>query len=279
MNDYLSDKDLKSELKLILKNVDIFLKDNNIEYSIIAGTLLGAIRHEGFIPWDDDIDICLIRSEYNKLVEILKKNQVSDNLYGIGYELNNSDIPFIKIVNKDISCIEKFTLGKSEIKYETNLWIDVFPIDAIPKKNINLYFFYLRKILFKIYNFKRESIHKWNVKRNPLKTCLLNIIKFILNIISFNRILEKYISTCSKYDINNCDLVCGNTWGIGYAEAFPKEVMFEYADYKFEDIIVKGIKNYDIWLKIRYGEYLELPPESKRVNHGIIAWRVDKNEK
>ncbi len=104
MREYLSDKQVKSELTALLQVVHEFLVEHNIQYTITAGTLLGAVRHKGFIPWDDDIDIALTREQYDKLVRLLRErnNWVNECVYAEGFELGNDDIPYIKIVNKNI---------------------------------------------------------------------------------------------------------------------------------------------------------------------------------
>ena len=78
MREYLSDKQIKSELTALLQVVHEFLVEHNIKYTITAGTLLGAVRHKGFIPWDDDIDIALTREQYDKLVRLLREQKLND---------------------------------------------------------------------------------------------------------------------------------------------------------------------------------------------------------
>lgn len=99
----LTGKQIQHELCLMLEKIDKFLEQNNIRYSIMSGTMLGAVRHRGFIPWDDDTDIGILRADYDRLVKILKnQNEISGNLSGIGFEINSNDFwPFIKIINKD----------------------------------------------------------------------------------------------------------------------------------------------------------------------------------
>ena len=143
-NKILSNKEVKNELKNMMKILSDYLIKNNIPYSIDSGTLLGAVRHKGFIPWDDDIDICCIRADYNKLISCLKKdNRIGDCLYGSSYELGNDSIPYLKIKNKLIMAEERVDPGSTQTK-KTNLWIDIFPIDKLPdKKNEKIYFYIL----------------------------------------------------------------------------------------------------------------------------------------
>ena len=128
MREYLSDKQIKSELTALLQVVHEFLVEHNIKYTITAGTLLGAVRHKGFIPWDDDIDIALTREQYDKLVRLLREqhNSVNECVYAEGFELGNDDIPYIKIVNKNIF-VEDHTasIDRNEFK-EDFLWVDIF---------------------------------------------------------------------------------------------------------------------------------------------------------
>lgn len=102
--DYLTSDEIKTELLNSLREIDMFLKKNNIQYSIMSGTMLGCIRHGGFIPWDDDIDIGMLRPEYNKLLNLLRKNSncLNEELFGVGIELENGQWPFLKIYNKNI---------------------------------------------------------------------------------------------------------------------------------------------------------------------------------
>ena len=104
------------------------------------------------------------------------------------------------------------------------------------------------------------------------------MIFLIVKPIDLNSIIKKYIKLCTKYNSYNCNLINNNIWGIGLAEVFPKEYMNDMIEYKFEDITVKGMKNADSWLTIRYGDYMKYPPQEEQINHGIKAWVANENE-
>lgn len=156
MREYLSDKQIKSELTALLQVVHEFLVEHNIKYTITAGTLLGAVRHKGFIPWDDDIDIALTREQYDKLVRLLREqhNSVNECVYAEGFELGNDDIPYIKIVNKNIF-VEDHTasIDRNEFK-EDFLWVDIFCWDNVPMRFTKLRYAY----------FKPYIRHAWEQK-------------------------------------------------------------------------------------------------------------------
>ncbi len=269
----LTEKEIKKELIEIIKKFDRFASENELKYSISSGTMLGAVRHAGFIPWDDDIDVIMLRSDYDKLVQILlKNNYIDENIQAIGYELHNSDIPFIKIVNKSIIAKE---VQRETITIETYLWVDIFPLDAVPTRGEKLYTFYIEKILRKIYQYRREAEYKFIIKRNSIKNYIMSIIKKILAKISFDDFISLYIRQCSKYSIENCEKIKDITWG---NKSFPKELMNEIVEYEFENIVVKGMKDYDTYLTGLYGNYMKLPKEEERINHGIKAWRVGNDE-
>lgn len=270
---FLTDKEIKKELIEILKKFDYFAKENELKYSISSGTILGAVRHGGFIPWDDDIDVIMLRNDYDKLVQILSKNNcIEQSIQGIGYELHNSDIPFIKIVNKSIMAEE---VMRETARVKTYLWIDVFPLDAVPKHGERIYSFYIEKILRKIYNYKREIEQNFTIKRSCIKNFIISCIKKILKKISFEDYISLYIRECSKYSLEECVRIKDVTWG---NKSFPKRLMNEIVEYKFEDIVVKGMKDYDTYLTIVYGDYMMLPRKEDRNNHGIKAWRIENYE-
>lgn len=265
---YLTSDEIKRELLNSLYEIDAFLKKNNIQYSIMSGTMLGCIRHGGFIPWDDDIDIGMLRPEYNKLLNLLKNNSncLNEELFGVGIELKNGQWPFLKIYNKNV-------LVKEDMEKKTvNLWIDVFPFDGMPRRHSKLHQRYI-VMLRKIFHYRRDDLMV--DKKNKKHLLALKIVNFLTGFIPKKNFEKYYIKICSKYDVNTSEWVEDLTWG---KKSVPRNLFDNLVDYKFETICVKGFKDYDKYLKCIYGNYMELPPEQNRVNHGVVAWRVKKNE-
>lgn len=266
--DYLTSDEIKTELLNSLREIDMFLKKNNIQYSIMSGTMLGCIRHGGFIPWDDDIDIGMLRTEYNKLLNLLRKNSncLNEELFGVGIELENGQWPFLKIYNKNILVKENME------EKPVNLWIDVFPFDGMPCRQSNLYQRYIM-LLRKIFHYRRDDLTI--DKKNRKHFFALKTVNFLTGFISKKNFEKYYIKICSKYDVNTSEWVEDLTWG---KKSVPRNLFDNLVDYKFETVCVKGFEDYDKYLKRIYGNYMELPPEENRVNHGVVAWRVKKNE-
>lgn len=264
----LSKEEVHEELVKLLKIVDEFLRENNIEYSISYGSLLGAVRHKGFIPWDDDIDISIKRSEYNKLLEILRKNnEIADGIICQGVALDNLDIPFLKVVNTNIESREEFEGGY----IDGYLWVDIFPADNVPKHFKKLFFFWIYKVLRKNYYFARCHEYGWE---SNAKKCLANTIAMKIAKRKSGKYYAKKLESLSSR-IKESEYISNNVFGTSSSRVLPKEIFDSYRDYQFENITVKGVSDYATYLKINYGDYMKLPKESERRDHGLSAWKYE----
>lgn len=262
-------KELQQEETKILAETVKFLDKHKLKYSLLAGTLLGAVRHKGFIPWDDDIDLAMPREDMDKLIELFKKNDgvIGKNLRAIGYELNKTSwFPFLKIVNKDIS------VECEGGDFDKNLWIDIFPIDGYVESEK------YDKKLQRIKNLYMRIRSYMCCKRSDNNVLKYVVKKLIAKIIRIDHVTKKLIKISKKYKYEDCMLVCANTWGIGRKESFPKTLFDDLIDYDFEDIKVKAFKDAHIWLGSRYGDYMTLPPENQRMTHKIIARKVNNDK-
>ena len=273
MKKYLNETEIRNELISQLKIVIDYLKKNNITYSITSGTLLGAVRHNGFIPWDDDIDIGILRKDYEKLIEIVKLNglKINEDLSFYGYELCNEDWPFLKVVNNSIRVLE------TRENKESKLWIDIFPFDGLPRGKEQLYSSFVEKTVKRIMRFKRSAMYGqgYYINNNPIIRAYNAFLIFLSKIMPMSKINYCLVKMSSLFKLENCNYVQDLTWG---SKPLPKYLFDDLVDYQFENITVKGFKDYDTYLTCIYGDYMKLPPEDQRVNHGIKAWRVNCDE-
>lgn len=262
----ISDKEVQYRLLSLLDKFHQFCKENNINYSITSGTFLGAIRHNGFIPWDDDIDVGLTRKEYEKLLDAISKH--TNELYFIGAELNNGIWPFIKLIDKTTIIKEN---GSTRQEY---LWIDIFPFDNSPLKIFPkvIHLTTKRILVYKINDYLGIQSLKTN---SFLKKIYNNILYKISKNISIKSIALKHIKVSSIFQNKKMNYVGDIIWG---TKPIPRYLFDDLVDYQFENITVKGFKEYDTYLTCIYGDYMKLPPEDQRVNHGIKAWRVNSDE-
>ena len=255
----------KEELNILSKTI-AFLNKNNINYYIWAGSLLGAVRHKGFIPWDDDIDIAMERSEYNKFIKLINNGKKIDkNFDVIGFELGNDIWPFVKVINKDVIIEESAGV-------DNNLWLDIFPLDASPINNI---YYSKLKIIQKLFFIKRnDDMNLSEVSSSKIKLFLKKFIRILIRPIPIKKIVGSYIKECSKYNCYDVGYFANNVWGIFEKERYNASSLKQNKKYKFESIEVNSLADSDGWLTLRYGDYMSLPPEEKRQTHEFKAWKV-----
>ena len=254
----------------MLADFDEFARTNNIKYSIMSGTMLGSIRHSGFSPWDDDIDIAMLRDDYQKLIALINSGNCqflsNRGLEFKGFELQNDILPFLKLINKNVSV---------RIEYEETdrkLWMDIFPFDHI--KDTKTFFYKVCRLERKLFDKKRASLGLVNYK---VTSFAHKLSVLFMPIIPFSFITNCLINTCkfSNKLYKNSTKIQDLSWG---KKPIPVDLFDELVDYQFENITVEGFKNYDTYLTCIYGDYMKLPPEEQRINHGVKAWRMKENE-
>lgn len=246
-------KRYQSVLLEVLIEFDRVCRDSGVFYSLDSGTLIGAIRHQGFIPWDDDIDVIMTRENYEKFIR--NRSKLSDRFDVISLDTNNSfTAPLAKMYDKKTKLIE--TGHRDQI--EIGAYIDLFVLDYVPNSLLGRNIMYLKAyICRRIWGF---SIYK---PRTPLKMEKWAREFFFRHHIGrkASMYLEK---TARKQKRSNylCRIMYTNNYKI---DTFNSEIADQYIEVDFEGRKFWSFKEYHYILTQMYGDYMQLPPESERV--------------
>ncbi|MBR6690024.1 MAG: LicD family protein [Bacilli bacterium] len=243
---------------IILKEIDKICKKHNIRYYLGEGTLLGAIRHQGFIPWDDDIDILMPRKDYEKFLKIAPKS-ISKN-----YEIQHSTTvdnywsPFIKV-----RYLKECFFKQQHIAHLTNHngpLIDIFPLDNVPQKDS-----FKQKIQAMTIKLNRGML-SYKLKTRIPKKWKGYIVRFLSKFISVKRIHKNLDKTFKKYNNSKNKYIVNLASYYSYKkQTVPKEWYGKPRMVKFENLILPIPKESEKLLTSIYGDYMQLPPEEKRV--------------
>lgn len=250
----------------ILVDVDRLCKEHNIRYFLGEGTLLGAIRHNGFIPWDDDVDIIMPREDYNRFLEI------APELLKPKYEVQHSTTvenywsPFIKIRLLD----ENQKYRQAHIAHLTNhngALIDIFPLEYVPDPGSRK----LERQHFAIHFFRMMLFIKLGLK--PIDSYKKRLIKFAGHFYSVKRIHKRLDKEFNRYNDKKRQYIGSlATYHKLNKLVVPASVYEESIDHEFEGHVFPVPKEFDLLLRTVYGDYMELPPEEQRyIKHFFTA--------
>lgn len=248
----------------ILEKIDTICRENNIQYSLYAGTLLGAARHQGFIPWDDDLDICMTRDNYERFLAIW--DRVKPEGYILQNKENTPDFTqsFTKI-RKEHTTFLQYDWERE--KYHTGIFIDIFPFDKMPAKKLQRILFCWNVMQYQLYT--REFVPE---KSNSL---VKFVSKLLLSINSKEKRKVKrknLIKEITKYNLDKkLKVVSVETIG-ALKITFPNDIFDEYTTLQFENKKYMCVKDWKCFLECEFGDYMQLPPESERQwkHHPII---------
>ena len=250
----------------MLKDVADVCEKNNIKYSLSGGTLLGAVRHKGFIPWDDDIDIMMEWSEYKKFLRIAPK-KLGDNYFVQNYKTDHGFwFPWTKIRANETTSMPR---GEYKWNIHWGICIDVFPIIGIRKTQVNKK---EKKYLSNKILLMDEYLKATNHELSKKQKVIYSVPKTIRRVLYFWK--EKtYLKDPNKFDY------CFELWW--FQCLYPTSILKDYSMIKFEDRDFMTISDFDTYLKINYGDYMKLPPKNERCGHqlslGEIIWDTRKS--
>lgn len=255
----------------MLKEFDRVCRENEIKYTVFGGTLLGAIRHKGYIPWDDDADIAMLREDFEKFRSVAHlldekicyfQDHKNDPEYRWGYaKLRRTGTRFVRV-------------GQEHLKCKTGLFIDIFPMDDIPMCTVaqmvnDFYCFCLRKILW-------SEVGKINEK-NAFMRWIYKLLSHIKPSFVYKR-LDRMARKSKNTSPNRVRCLLFPATGKLYKKnslktryGMPKEWFTDLKQYDFEDMKVFGTKDYDENLKYIYGDYMKLPDEKGREPHSPVS--------
>ncbi len=251
----------------ILLHVAKFCDEHGLRYFLAYGTLIGAVRHKGFIPWDDDIDIQMPREDYEKLIEIYPKENTDEKYFLLTPEMKGAHHPYVKII--DTRTVKKELGAKKNSLLGVD--IDVFPLDGQPD-DLQAYGKFYDKLytLYKRYLYSDTALKGLPFKTKihmllyrPFALCRKGILK------KANKIHSLYPYESSKY-VGSVTTIYNGRGNRALKTAFDGYVTLE-----FEGHLLKAPKGYDEILRTIYGDYMKLPPEEQQHAHHIneMYWK------
>ncbi len=280
----LSDEE-SSQLKILLlsmyKDLVEVCKKNNLTLLMIGGSALGTVRHKGFIPWDDDLDVCMPRRDYNKLITLLKKGLLSDNYtFTVPSKEDDSKNNYLKIYRKNTTDAEIFEGG---MPFPKGVFIDIFPVENAPAPSLltsmrglfvdslsvisvcTLYAQYPCEEFKQYMKTNRSAYHRYllRVLIGKIALCLGSHAKWVY----WNDKAAQY-----NKETDYCTIPTGTKRYCG--EMLPKKVFFPASAGEFEGLTVLLPGNVDNYLSNMYKDYMTLPPVEKRERHFVYKFSL-----
>lgn len=261
----------------IMSAVHRFCEENNLRYSLACGSLLGAARHKGYIPWDDDIDIYLLREDYDKMISIFP--DLLDGRYKFCTLERDPKwgIPFGKVCDTHTLLVES-----EDALYEMGVNIDVFPIDKVPEdeKTWAKYDKFRRKCFY-WYSLRAGNPKTFNFNngKNFIRNAMATVGKLVMKRFSVHFATKCFQKIAKKYDGINSTRVFECCQGIFQKHPFPRTLFDNRILMPFEDREYMCFADYDTYLTNGFGNWRQLPPIDKQVTHHCFkAWWKDEVE-
>ncbi len=257
----------------VMRHFIAICKEHSLTYFCCGGTAIGAVRHHGMIPWDDDVDVFMPRPDYDRFVQIASQ-QLPDGLE-LMTPYSKADYPlyFVKL------CDSRTTLQEEvEVPCIYGLYIDIFPVDGAPD-DIEQARAMERRFTKTKHKLEAISSHVSFADYLHLLTQPKEWGRFARKTLAFfcrqayrRKLLRQMEAICRQYDYNSSTLVAVYCGSYGPKEVFPKAWLQGQVMFAYEDMEVALPSGYDNYLRQYYGDYMQLPPVEKRISHHLKAY-------
>lgn len=269
-------EEIQKELLPLLHEVKRVCDENDINYFLCAGSALGAVRHNGFIPWDDDIDIGMLRKDYDKFVSVARESLGDGFLLMEALDTPDYYVNHAKVFRNNTALVNK---DVSHLRIHHGFYLDIFPFDTIPENEEAQDEMY-QEVRTKISEFTLRK--KWNAfeSKNPIKRYFANYSYYNAKLKSDEKMINDMNCILKQYLDSDSNMVAD------LFAPYQKKLFYKIEDLipcqmmKFEDDFYPIPANADRYLTVMYGDYMELPPEDKRyVKHTYVKFDLEHNWK
>ncbi len=251
---------------------DEFCKKHELSYFLLGGCVIGAIRHKGFIPWDDDVDIIMPRRDYERMLKLWKEHESNERFLMLKTDgkvfTGNS---FATMIDTSATMVKD---NQKDIDVPHGIVTDIFPLDGCPDSKFKRYLQYYHAMMYSLYI--TEVVPTKHGKLIQFVSSVL--LKFIPSRERRTKIWQKHEKKMTKYGFRThekCTELCA---GPHYMMNEYPQKAFDKAEYhEFEGLMMPLPQGYDQYLKMAFGNYMEMPPEDKQVpHHDLAALDLDK---
>ena len=260
----------------IVRNVLEICEKHHLQIYMIGGTFLGAVRHRGFIPWDDDVDLGFSRKDYETFLRVAPE-ELNSGYYLRHYE-TDPKMPYYpaQVVDPSFEILDV----SAKIPKTRSAWIDLVPLDGMPDGAVS-YFIHKYRLLYlrMMLKFSQfDQVVAVNLKNRPLHEKILVAVGKHLHLEGKLDTLKRMrlIDRClKKYPFENCRRVVNFMGAYKFREVFARSVYEDVTDYPFEDITLPGPRDYDLVNRQLYGDYMTPPPVEEQNKHGTITGETE----
>ncbi len=251
---------------------DQFCKENELRYYLLGGCVIGAVRHGGFIPWDDDVDIIMPRRDYERMLRLWKQNESGERFLMLKTDgevfTGNS---FATLIDTSATMVKE---NQKEIDVPHGIVTDIFPLDGCPDKKLQRYMQYYHAMMYSLYI--TEVVPTKHGA--PMKAVCTILLKLVPSRERRTKIWKKHEKKMTRYAFNThqkCTELCA---GPHYMlNEYPHEAFAKAVYHDFEGLSMPLPQGYDAYLKMAFGDYMALPPEDKQIpHHDLVALDLEK---